>query len=115
MVMVGGCGWWLWLVVMIMVVVMVGGCGQWSWSWLLWASPVPPHLKRGSRTKAPSLSDPTLKPSYSQVVKTKTPLCDPEKQACDPGKVTHDISCDPSPALIARDYTCDYTQPHDPT
>ena len=88
---------------------------------LSWASPVPPHLKRGSHVKTPSPPDPTLKPSYSQIVKTKIPLCDLEKQARDPGKVTHDVSCDTSPALVTRDLTrdytraCDHTQSHDPT
>ena len=78
------------------------------------ASPAPPYLKRGSHAKAPSPPDLTLKPSYSQVVKTKTP-------PRDPGKVTRDISRDPSPALVTRDHTCDHiwardlTRSHDPT
>jgi len=46
---------------------------------LSWASPTPPHLKRGSHTKSPSLPSPTLKPSYSQIVKTRIPSRDPEK------------------------------------
>jgi len=76
---------------------------------------MPPYLKRGSHTKAPSPPDPTLKPSYSQIVKTKIPPHDPEKQACDPGKVTRDISRDPSPGLVTYNLTCDYTQARDPT
>ena len=54
------------------------------------ASPVPPYLKRGSNAKPPSLPSLALRPSYSQIVKMKIPLCDPEKGACDPGKVTCD-------------------------
>ena len=49
------------------------------------ASPAPPHLKRGSYEKPPSPPNPALKPSYSQIVKTKKPPRDPEKQARDPG------------------------------
>jgi len=48
------------------------------------ASPAPPYLKRGLHMKAPSPPNPTLKPSYSQVVKTKIPPHDPEKWARDP-------------------------------
>jgi len=58
------------------------------------ALPVPPDLKRGSHTKALSPPSPPLKPSYSQIVKTKIPPRDLEKQARDPGKVTRDSSCD---------------------
>jgi len=72
------------------------------------ASPTLPYLKRGSHTKAPSPPDPTLKPSYSQIVKTKIPPRDSGKQARDPGKVTRDVSCDPLPALVAHDLTRDY-------
>ena len=76
------------------------------------ASPAPPHLKRGSYEKPPSPPSPALKPSYSQIVKTKKPPRDPEKQAhdpkgisCDPEKQARDpkgISCDPS-RDISRD------------
>jgi len=59
---------------------------------LLWASPTPPYLKRGSNTELPSLPNPPLKPSYSQIVKTKIPPRDPEKK-------TRDLSCDPSPVV----------------
>jgi len=55
---------------------------------LLWAKPIPPHLKRGSYRKTPSLPSPTLKPSYSQIVKTKILPCNPEKWARDPGKLS---------------------------
>jgi len=79
------------------------------------ASPAPPYLKRGSYAKVPSPPDPTLKPSYSQIVKTKIPPRDPEKRARDPGKVTRDVSRDPSPVLVTRDHTCDLTQSRDPT
>ena len=49
------------------------------------ASPVPPNLKRGPHVKALSPPSPPLKLSYSQIVKTKIPPRDPEKQARDPG------------------------------
>jgi len=55
------------------------------------------------------------------MVKTKIPPRDPEKGACDPGKVTRDIPRDPSPALVTCDHTCDHirardlTRSHDPT
>jgi len=64
--------------------------------------------------KAPSPPDLTLKPSYSQVVKTKIPPHDPETWAHDPGKVTHNVSRDPSPTLVTCDLTYDYTRSYDP-
>ena len=79
------------------------------------ASPVPPCLKRGSDAKPPSLPSPPLKPSYSQIVKTKIPPHDTEKQARDPGKVTCDSSRDPLPALVPCDQSCVQTQSRDPT
>jgi len=89
------------------------------------ALPAPPHLKRGSCAKAPSPPDPTLKLSYSQIVKTKIPPCDPEKQACDPGnqsRVPSRVpSCDPPIRDRSPDITRDQTrsrvltQPRDPT
>jgi len=79
------------------------------------AKPVPPCLKRGSHTKVLSPPNLTLKPSYSQIVKTKIPPRDPEKRARDPGKVTRDVSRDPSPVLVTRDHTRDYTRTCDPT
>jgi len=82
---------------------------------LLRALPMPPYLKRRSHIKTPSPPDPTLKPSYSQVVKTKIPPHDPGKQARDPRKVTYDISHGPLPVLAACDPTCDNKQPCDPT
>jgi len=83
-------------------------------STLSWASPAPPYLERGLCAKAPSPPDPTLKPSYSQIVKTKIPPRDLEKRARDPGKVTHDVSRDPSPVLAIRDLTHDHIRPRDP-
>jgi len=56
-----------------------------------------------------------LKPSYSQIVKTKIPPRDLGKQARDPGKVTHDVLCDPSPTLVACDLARDPIRAHDPT
>jgi len=72
------------------------------------ASPAPPYLKRGSYVKTPSPPDLTLKPSYSQIVKMKI-------LPCDPGKVTCDVSRDPSSALVSCDPTHDPTWPRDPT
>jgi len=87
------------------------------------ASPAPPHLKRGSYEKPPSPPSPTLKPSYSQIVKTKKPPRDPEKQARDPKKISCDLSRDisrdpPVPPRShdqARDQTrsCVHTRSHD--
>jgi len=74
---------------------------------LLRAKPAPPYLKRELDVKLPSPPSPPLKPSYSQIVKTKIPPCDPTKWACDPGKVTCDSSCDPLPALVSCDSSCD--------
>jgi len=79
------------------------------------ASPAPPYLKRGSHAKAPSPPSLPLKPSYSQVVKTKIPPRDPEKKAHDLGKVACDLSRDPLPVLVSHDPTCDHTQTCDPT
>jgi len=56
------------------------------------ASPASPHLKRGSYEKPPSLPNPALKPSYSQIVKTKKPPRDPKRTSCDP---SCDVSRDP--------------------
>jgi len=83
--------------------------------YVLRALPVPPCLKRGSHTKVLSPPNPTLKPSYSQIVKTKIPPRDPEKRARDPGIVTRDVSRDPLPVLVTRDHTRDYARTHDPT
>jgi len=81
---------------------------------LLWASPMPPHLKRGSHEKAPSPPDPALRPSYSQIVKMKKPPRDPEKQTRDPRgsshDPSHDISRDPPVLSRSHDQTCDQTQ-----
>jgi len=57
---------------------------------LLRASPMPPYLKRRSDAKPSSPPNPPLKPSYSQIGKTKITPHDPEKQACDPEKWAHD-------------------------
>ena len=80
-----------------------------------WASPAPPYLKRGSSTELPSLPNPPLKPSYSQIVKTKIPPRDPEKKTRDLGKVTRDLSRDPSPVLASCDPTRDHIRPRDLT
>ena len=48
-------------------------------------------------------------------MKTKIPPRDLEKRARDPGKVTRDVSRDPSPVLATRDLTRDPTRSRDPT
>jgi len=77
-----------------------------------WASPAPPHLKRGSYKKPPSPPNPALKPSYSQIVKMKIPPHNYEKRACDSRKVSHDLSRDISrdPPVLSRSHD----QPRDP-
>jgi len=104
------------------------------------ASPTPPYLKRGSHTKAPSPPDPTLKPSYSQVVKMKIPPHDPGAMARapamkgsryrevpgsiptkdnylarDPGNLSCVSSRDPLLASAPRDQSHDPTRSRDPT
>ena len=49
------------------------------------------------------------------MVKTKIPPRDPEKGARDPGKVTHDIPRDPSPALVTCNHTHDHIRARDLT
>jgi len=82
---------------------------------LLWASPAPPHLKRGLHEKAPSPPDPPLKPSYSQIVKTKIAPRDSGKRARDPGKVTRDASRGPLPTSVPRNQSHDLTRSCNPT
>jgi len=74
------------------------------------ASPAPPHLKRGSYEKPPSPPSPALKPSYSQIVKTKKLPRDPEKQARDPKRTSCDISRDPLVPPRSHDQTRDQTR-----
>jgi len=106
---------------------------------LLQASPTPPHLKRGLPEKPPSPSSPTLRPSYSQIVKTEKQPCDPGAMARvlamkgsryrevpgsiptkdnylarDPGKLSHDTSHDPLLASASRDQSHDLTRSCDP-
>ena len=80
---------------------------------VLRASPAPPYLKRGSHKKPPSPPSLALRPSYSQIVKTKTPPHDPVKLACDHRRVSHDQSRDIShdPPILSRSHD----QPHNPT
>jgi len=81
---------------------------------VLRVKPAPPHLKRGSYEKPPSPPSPALKPSYSQIVKTKKPPRDPEKQARDPKRtscdLSHDISRDPPVPPRSHDQTRDQTR-----
>jgi len=74
------------------------------------ASPASPHLKRGSYEKPPSPPSPALKPSYSQIVKTKKPPHDPEKQACDPKRTSCDLSRDVSRDLPVPPRSYDQTR-----
>jgi hypothetical protein len=80
------------------------------------ASPTPPHLKRGSYEKPPSPPNPALKPSYSQIVKTKKPPRDPEKQTRDPKKIScdlsRDLSRDPPVPSRSHDQARDQTRLH---
>src|SRR5712664_807272 len=57
------------------------------------------------RTINPSPQNPALKRSYSQVVQTRKPTRDPEKQARDRGKASPDQSRDPSALSTSRDPT----------
>src|SRR6266581_2476704 len=54
------------------------------------ASPAPCDLKRGSHAKPPSPPNPPLKPSYSQIVKTKIQARDP-LLASAPRDQSHDL------------------------
>src|SRR5712691_11392274 len=73
---------------------------------LSWAKPTPSQIPRESPTRMLSPSRPTLKPSYSQVVKPRKVACDPEKLSCAPPcdashgplvpKPSCDLACDPS-------------------
>src|SRR6266581_6300535 len=98
------------------------------------ASPAPPDLKRGSRAKPTSPPTLPLKPSYSQIVKTKIQACDPGATARapamkgsryrevpgsiptkdnylarDPGNPSHVSSRDPLLASAPRDQSHDLT------
>src|SRR5712664_3283652 len=53
----------------------------------------------------PSPQNPALKRSYSQVVQTRKPTRDPEKQARDHGKASPDQSRDPSALSSSHDHT----------
>src|SRR5882672_5843955 len=71
------------------------------------------------RTINPSPQNPALKRSYSQVVQTRKPTRDPEKQARDYGKTSPDQSRDLSilstsydPGIRARDHTWSRGVPH---
>src|SRR6266705_802275 len=72
------------------------------------ALPAPPDLKRGSHAKPPSPPTPPLKPSYSQIVKTKI-------QARDPGNLSRVSSRDPLLASAPCDQSHDLTRSRDPT
>jgi len=82
---------------------------------LSWASPAPPYLKRGSHVKAPSPPNPTLKPSYSQIVKMRIPPRDPEKQAHDPGNLSCVPPHDPPVPVRSPDTIRALIRPCDPT
>src|SRR5712691_415190 len=104
------------------------------------ASPAPPNLKRGSHAKPPSPPTPPLKPSYSQIVKTKIQARDPGAMARapamkgsryrevpgsiptkdnylarDPGNLSRVPSRDPLLTSAPRDQSHDLIRSRDPT
>src|SRR6266581_3311744 len=104
------------------------------------ALPAPPDLKRGSHAKPPSPPTPPLKPSYSQIVKTKIQARDPGAMAHalamkgsryrevpgsiptkdnylarDPGNLSRVSSRDPLLASAPRDQSHDLIRSRDPT
>src|SRR6266567_8477129 len=104
------------------------------------ASPAPPDLKRGSHVKPPSPPTLPLKPSYSQIVKTKIPPCDPGAMARvpamkgsryrevpgsiptkdnylarDPGNLSRASSRDPLLVSVPHDQSHDLTRSRDHT
>src|SRR5260221_843968 len=66
---------------------------------LLWAKPTSSQILRESPARTLSPSRPALKPSYSQVVKTRKVAHDPEKLSCAPPR---DTSCGPSHCVQSR-------------
>src|SRR5258708_39350324 len=69
-----------------------------------WIPPRPPSLPMQlvsrvklatpQNTRNPGITNLAPRQSYSQVVQTRKPTRDPEKQARDHGKMSHDSSCD---------------------
>src|SRR5260221_7418573 len=72
-------------------------------------------LATPQNTRNPDITNLAPKQSYSQVVQTRKPTHDPEKQARDRGKMSHDSSCDPHVSSTSRDPSRDHTRSHDPT
>src|SRR5712691_10407627 len=112
----------------------------WQVAHLSRASPAPPDLNRGSHAKPPSPPNPPLKPSYSQIVKTKIQARDPGAMARapamkgsryrkvpgsiptkdnylarDPGNLSRVSSRDPLLASAPRDQSHDLIRSRDPT
>src|SRR5260221_4882698 len=73
---------------------------------LSWAKPTSSQIPKESPARTLSPSRPTLKPSYSQVVKTRKVAHDPEKLSCAPPR---DASRGPLAPKQSRDPT------HDPS
>src|SRR5260221_11190313 len=72
-------------------------------------------LATPQNTRNPGVTNLAPKRSYSQVVPTRKPTSDAEKQARDRGKMSHDSSSDPPVSLTSRDLSRDHTRSHDPT
>src|SRR5260221_4966483 len=72
-------------------------------------------LTTPQNTRNPGITNLAPRQSYSQVVQTRKPTRDPEKQARDHGKMSCDRSRDPSALSTSRDLSRDHTRSHDPT
>ena len=72
-------------------------------------------LATPQNTRNPGVTNLAQRQSYSQVVQTRKPTRDPEKQARDRGKTSHDSSRDLPVPLTSRDPSRDHTRSHDPT
>src|SRR5260221_10332101 len=72
-------------------------------------------LATPQNTRNPGVTNLAQRQSYSQVVQTRKPTRDPEKQARDRGKMSHDSPRDPPVSLTSCDPSCNHTRSHDPT
>src|SRR5260221_9046715 len=79
----------------------------------LWMSRA--KLATPQNTRNPGVTKLAQRQSYSQAVQTRKLTHDPEKQARDGGKMSHDSSRDPPVSLTSRDLSRDHTRSHDPT
>src|SRR5260221_2564016 len=80
-----------------------------------WGSLSRAKLATPQNTRNPGITKLAQRQSYSQEVQSQKPTHDPEKQACDHGKTSHDSSRDPPVPLTSRDPSRDHTRSHDPT